>query len=145
MPFILEQRYKILSHLNRSLIRNHQLQQEYGAYYQLTLDPTQQPTIPVFTETDIWARLDALEAKSEFLVDSVLGVLAQLDTTEKNLRDEKGSSNFAITKADKLEWEISLRTTGMEQNRDELLQELRYYLGLPIAPPEKTGGTLGRS
>ncbi|MBW4598907.1 MAG: hypothetical protein KME29_04665 [Calothrix sp. FI2-JRJ7] len=150
MPFSLEQRYKILTHLNTALLRSTEQRANYEDWgaelYHLSakLNPTEyqanRPRPLVFEKDDIWRRLDKIEAESEFLVNQALEVVSDLDLVESNLKKERSSVNSALKKADVLEWDTSARSDAMLAQRDELIERLRYFLELPPTPQHGGGG-----
>jgi hypothetical protein len=156
MPFTLEQRYQILTALNEALLRTDLMRSQYADapndFYRFdaTLTPTEyqknRPVPLVFEKDDIWRRLDNIEAESEFLVNPVLQVLADLLMLERAIFNERSSVNSALKKADVLEWETGSRSAGMFAQRDDLIEKLRYQLKLPPSPdPMGGGGMLLRS
>jgi hypothetical protein len=150
MPFTLEQRYQVLTLLNEALLRTHQQRAQWDDYggefrrFDAKLSPTEyqenRPKPTLFTEGEIWTRLDDIEQKSEFLVKQVLGVVSKLEQVEQALDQERMSPNSALKKADVLEWEVGSRSQGMTSLRDELIEKLRYHLGLPPSPSCDWGG-----
>lgn len=150
MPFTLEQRYQILTLLNEALLRTHQQRAQWDGYdgefrrFDAKLSPTEyqenRPKPLLFTEEEIWMRLDGIEQKSGFLVNQVLGVINDLAQVEQALKQERLSPNSALKKADVLEWEVGARSQGMTALRDELIEKLRYHLGLPPSPSCDWGG-----
>ncbi|MCC5640628.1 hypothetical protein LC593_33315 [Nostoc sp. CHAB 5844] len=152
MPFTLEQRYQILTALNEALLRTDQMRSQYADYsgefyrFDATLTPTEyqknRPVPLLFQEDDIWARLDKIEQKSEFLVNQILQIMTDFETVERAIINERSSPNSALKKADVLEWETGSRTSGMMAQRDDLIEKLRYQLGLPPSP-DPTGGSGG--
>jgi hypothetical protein len=156
MPFTLEQRHKILTLLNLSLLRSHAVQANFadysGDFYNMNavLSPTEyqanRPRPLLFEEDEIWARLDKIENKSEFLVQQTLEALDDCDRIEKALKTLRSSPNYALKRADVLEYEQSQRSAGMEMERDEAIGRLRYFLDLPPIPAAGGGGaTTARS
>lgn len=156
MPFTLEQRHKILTFLNLALLRNHQMQQQWGEYqgefYHMTakLNPTEyqanRPRPLLFEQDDIWKRLEKIERQSEFLVAQTLSVLSDLEAVETAIKQEQTSPNSALKKADVLEWDVSIRASGMKSQKDELIEKLRYFLELPPTPQSSNfGASLYRS
>lgn len=145
MPFTLENRYAVLSTLNKALIRNQTVRQAAERLYYEHNKPQDQAKPLLFEEGDIFSRLEAIETKSEYLVQQVLEVMQQLATVEKNITAQRTSANYALTRVGDMAYEISLKTAGMEEQRSVLINELRYHLDLPLSPPEQIGGTLGRS
>lgn len=156
MPFTLEQRYQILTALNEALLRTDQMRSQYSDYsgefyrFDATLTPTEyqknRPVPLLFQKDDIWQRLDNIEAESEFLVSQVMQIMTSFETVERAIINEQSSPNAALKKADVLEWEGS-RTSGMFAQRDDLIEKLRYQLGLPPSPDPSggSGGMLLRS
>lgn len=150
MPFTLEQRYQILTALNEAFLRTDQMRSQYADapndFYRFdaTLTPTEyQKNRPVplfFQEDDIWQRLDKIEQKSEFLVNQVLQIMADFQMVEKAIVSERSSVNSALIKADVLEWDVRSRSSGMFAQRDDLIEKLRYQLGLPPSPDSMGGG-----
>lgn len=150
MPFTLEQRYQILTALNEALLRTDQMRAQYADspndFYRFdaTLTPTEyqknRPVPLVFQEDDIWRRLDNIEQKSEFLINQVLQIMADFQMVERAIVGERSSVNSALKKADVLEWETGSRSAGMFAQRDDLIEKLRYQLGLPPSPDLMGGG-----
>ncbi|MFN6572404.1 hypothetical protein [Dendronalium sp. ChiSLP03b] len=150
MLFALEQRYQILTALNEALLRTDQMRGQYadcsGEFYRFdaSLNPTEyqanRPTPLLFQKDDIWQRLDNIEAESEFLVTQVVQILTNLQTIERAIVSERSSVNSALIRADVLEWDTRSRTTGMLTGRDDLIEKLRYQLGLPPSPDLMGGG-----
>jgi hypothetical protein len=150
MPFTLEQRYQILTALNEALLRTDQMKSQYADtpndFYRFdaTLTPTEyqknRPVPLVFQEDEIWQRLDKIEQKSEFLVNQVLQIMADFLMVERAIVTERSSINSALIKADVLEWDVRSRSTGMFTQRDDLIERLRYQLGLPPSPDSMGGG-----
>jgi hypothetical protein len=150
MPFTLEQRYQILTVLNEALLRTDLLRSQYADapndFYRFdaTLAPTEyqknRPVPLVFQEDDIWQRLDNIEQKSEYLVNQVLQIMADFQMVEKAIVSERSSVNSALIKADVLEWDVRSRSSGMFAQRDDLIEKLRYQLGLPPSPDSMGGG-----
>ncbi|QKQ75648.1 hypothetical protein [Nostoc sp. TCL240-02] len=156
MPFTLEQRYQILTALNEALLRTDQMRSQYADapndFYRFdaTLTPTEyqknRPAPLLFQKDDIWQRLDRIEAESEFLVQQVMFVMNLFRSVELAIHQERSSVNSALKKADVLEWETGSRSAGMFAQRDDLIEKLRYQLGLPPSPdPMGGGGMLLRS
>ncbi|MEH2201209.1 hypothetical protein [Nostoc sp.] len=150
MPFTLEQRYQILTALNEAYLRTDQMRSQYADapsdFYRFdaTLTPTEyqknRPVPLLFQEDDIWQRLDRIEQKSEFLVNQVLQIMTDFQMIERAIFSERSSVNSALKKADVLEWETSSRSAGMFAQRDDLIEKLRYQLGLPPSPDSMGGG-----
>lgn len=150
MPFTLEQRYQILTALNEALLRTDQMRSQYADapndFYRFdaTLTPTEyqknRPVPLLFQEDDIWQRLDRIEQKSDFLVEQTLQIMADFVLVERAIVSERTSVNSALVKADVLEWDVRSRSTGMLTQRDDLIEKLRYQLGLPPSPDPMSGG-----
>ncbi|MFK0731395.1 MAG: hypothetical protein ACFKPT_02710 [Gloeotrichia echinulata GP01] len=150
MPFTLEQRYQILTALNEALLRSEQMRSQYADapndFYRFdaTLTPTEyqknRPVPLVFQKDDIWVRLDKIEIESEYLVSQALQILTDFQTIERAIINERTSVNSALIKADVLEWDVRSRSTGMLSQRDDLIEKLRYQLGLPPSPDSMGGG-----
>ena len=145
--FTLEQRHKILNHLNLALLRNHEMQAQYMDFggetwdFNAKLNPTEyqanRPQPMLFKKDDIFARLDKIEQETEFNVAAVVLTLDQLENVEIELGRLLSSANYAIKKADVIEFEISKKNEGLEMQRSSLIEKLRYFLELPPTP--KTG------
>jgi hypothetical protein len=152
--FTLEQRYQILTFLNQALMRTDAMKSQYSEYqgdfyrFDGTLTPTEyqknRPVPLTFHRDDIWKRLDAIDAESEYLVKQVLEVVEGLQKLEGAITSERSSPNAALIKADVLEWAGS-RTSGMFAQRDDFIEKLRYFLNLPPSPNDWGGGGLIRS
>ncbi|WP_445634522.1 hypothetical protein NSTC745_06345 [Nostoc sp. DSM 114161] len=150
MTFTLEQRYQILTALNEALLRTDQMRSQYADVpsdfyrFDATLSPTEyqknRPVPLLFQQDDIWQRLDNIEQKSEFLVNQVLQILTDFQMIERAIFSERSSVNSALKKADVLEWETASRSAGMFAHRDDLIEKLRYQLGLPPSPDPMGGG-----
>jgi tetrahydromethanopterin S-methyltransferase subunit G len=150
MSFTLEQRYQILTALNEALLRTDQMRSQYADApndfysFDATLTPTEyqknRPVPLLFQEEDIWQRLDKIEQRSEFLVNQVLQIIADFKTVERAIVNERSSVNSALKRADVLEWETGSRSVGMFAQRDDLIEKLRYQLGLPPSPDSMGGG-----
>lgn len=150
MPFTLEQRYQILTALNEALLRTDQMRSQYADVptdfyrFDATLTPTEyqknRPVPLVFQKDDIWARCDKIELDSEYLVTQVLQILTDFQNIERAMVLERSSVNAALKRADVLEWETGSRTSGMLTGRDDLIEKLRYQLGLPPSPDSMGGG-----
>lgn len=156
MPLTDEQRYQALTFLNEALLRTDQLRSQYSDYsgefyrFDATLSPTEyqknRPVLLLFQKDDIWARLDAIEAESEILVTQFQAILVNLQTIETAIISERSSTNSSLIRADVLEWQPGSRTSGMTDQRDDLIEKLRYRLNLPPSPdPIGGGGMLLRS
>jgi hypothetical protein len=156
MPFTLETRHKILTVLNLALLRSHQLRSNYdnysGEFYNMNavLSPTEyqanRPRPLMFEKNEIWSRLGKIEAESEFLVQQVQEVVEDCDRLEKSLKAIRGSTSYALKRADVLEYDVTLKTAGIEEERDIAIEKLRYFLDLPPSPTvEAGGGATGRS
>jgi hypothetical protein len=151
MPFTLEQRYKVLTHLNLALLRSHQMRANWedysGDFWRLNakLTPTEyqenRPVPLLFEEDDIWARLNGIEAKSQYLVTQVIDVIERLDKMKQALDDTMSSANYAMTRADVIEWDVRFKTSGIDKRQDQAIEDLRYFLGLPPTPTIAGGGT----
>lgn len=146
----LEDKHRCLKHLNFALIRTlpylaTQSQNEFYTY-DAQLNPTEyyagMPVPRLFEEGDIFERIDAIA--SQFVASELVQIADKLDQIEERLSNELSSPNHALMKADDLQWDVSLRSRGMELRRGELIERLRYYLKLPPTPPIM-GGALGRS
>ncbi len=145
-----EQRYKILTHLNFALIRSYEMRANYenfsGDLWHINakLNPTEyqanRPVPLIFQKDDIWQRIDNIEAESPFLEAQLLQALEDLEATEANLKSTRGNGNYALVKADVLEWDVGLKLSGMESDRDEQIEKLRMLLSLPPTPG-RGGGT----
>ncbi|MBD2771147.1 hypothetical protein [Iningainema tapete] len=152
--FTLEQRYQILTLLNQALLRTDTMRSQYGDYsgefyrFDATLSPTEyqknRPVPLLFQKEDIWQRLTKIESESEYLVQQVLQLLEGLQTIERAIITERSSPNGALRKADVLEWDTG-RSSGMLTQRDDFIEQLRYFLGLPPSPNNSGGGMLLRS
>ncbi|MBD2019173.1 hypothetical protein H6F43_03110 [Leptolyngbya sp. FACHB-36] len=155
MPFTLEQRYAILTHLNLSLLRSAQMQSNYADYsgdfrrYDAVLSPTEyqanRPQPLLFKEADIWKRLNDLEAKSEFLVQSVVTIVDDLTDVETQLKAARKNPNYALFKTAELEWALAEKLSGLHLQRDEAIAQLRYHLNLPPMPAAQGGAATIRS
>ena len=156
MSFTLQQRFQTLTFLNQALWRTDAYRDQYSGYgdgsefyrFDATLTPTEyqknRPVPLVFQQSDIWSRMDMLEATSEYLVQQVQSILQTLENVEKAITAERSSPNAALVKADVLEWDVGRRTAGMYAQRDESIEQLRNILGLPPSPNDG-GGMLLRS
>ncbi|MBD2437342.1 hypothetical protein [Nostoc sp. FACHB-110] len=154
MPFTEEQRYQTLTFLNQALLRTDQMRAQSSDYsgdfyrFDATLTPTEyqknRPVPLLFQKDDIWARMDAIENEAEYLVEQVQGVLDGLQTQERAIASERSSPNSALKRADVLEWEVGGggRSAGMFAQRDNYVENLRYFLNLPPSP-DPTGGSGG--
>lgn len=132
--FSISDRHQILTHLNAALIRK---------------AVREGVTPELHTQDDIWNRLNDIEANSKYKVSQVEGVSADLVETELQIKNER-TANYGLSKAGDLEWNINEKLSGLEAQRIEQLNLLRYLLGFdPLLPSEGTGtagmGTLGRS
>lgn len=158
MPFTDENRYDTLTLLNQALLRTDQMRAQYADapsdFYRFdaTLTPTEyqknRPVPLLFQKDDIWSRMDAIEAESEYLVTQVTTILTNLKTLETSIKNERSSPNASLKRADVLEWEVggmSGRSGGMLTQRDEYIENLRYFLNLPPSPDPMGGGMLLRS
>jgi hypothetical protein len=144
MLFTLEQRYKILNFLNFSLIRSYELQSQYmdfgGEMWHVNakLNPTEyqanRPQPLLFEESDIWTRIDSIEQQSCFLVSEVVQIINQLQEIQAELHKLLSSANYAIKKADVLEYDIDKKSEGLNFRSHELTERLRYFLKLPPTP-----------
>lgn len=139
--FTLEQRHKIFNHLNLALLRSYEIQAQYmnfggeNWHFNAKLTPTEyqanRPSPLLFKKDDIFSRLDKIEQETSFNVDAVVLVLAQLEAIETELNRLLSSTNYAIKKADVIEFDISKKNEGLETQRDHLIEKLRYFLELP--------------
>lgn len=155
MPFTLEQRYKVLNHLNLSLLRSHSLRANYedygGEFWHMNakLNPTEyqmnRPRPLKFEKEDFWQRLDAIELESEYLVQEVVKRVEALDRVEAVLDETRSSPNYAITVVDVVEYNQLQKTKGLETQRDQLIEELRHFLDLPPSALFTGGGSIARS
>lgn len=155
MPFTLEQRYAVLTHLNLSLLRSAQMQSNYADYsgdfrrYDAVLSPTEyqanQPQPLLFKEADIWDRLNKLDEKSEFLVQQVGELVKDLSEVETELKKARKNPNYALFKTAELEWQLSEKLSGLHLQRDEAIAQLRYHLNLPPMPAAQIGAMTIRS
>jgi hypothetical protein len=154
--FTLEQRHKILNHLNFALIRSYEIQSQYtdfgGEMWHVSakLNPTEyqanRPQPLLFKKEDIFARLDKVEAETEFNVAEIIKILSQLESIEEELNKLLSSSNYAIKVADVIEYDINKKTEGLELRRDALIEKIRYFLQLPPTPKSgNSGASLYRS
>jgi predicted AAA+ superfamily ATPase len=145
MPFSREEQFKALIRLNQALIRNYpyQLQSvpEYHGF-DAVLSPEEweysQPVPKQFRLEVVVDRMAKLELQSEYLVANVRKILADLDDIEAKLYGAKSSANFALKKADVVEYDVSLRSAGMESLRAELIEKLRQALSFPPTPKGST-------
>ncbi len=158
MPFTDENRYDTLTYLNQALLRTDQMRAQYADtptdFYRFdaTLTPTEyqknRPVPLLFEKDDIWERMDNVQTESEYLVTLVVAILSSLKTLEVAIAEERSSPNANLKRADVLEWEtggLSGRSGGMLKQRDEYIENLRYYLNLPPSPDPMSGGILLRS
>ncbi|MEH2384909.1 MAG: hypothetical protein V7K14_03760 [Nostoc sp.] len=156
MPFTLEQRYQILTALNEAFLRTDQMRSQYADapndFYRFdaTLTPTEyqknRPVPLLFQEDDIWQRLDRIEQRSDFLVQQTLQIMTDFILVERAIATERSSVNSSLIRADVLEWQPGSRSSGMLIQRDDLIEKLRYQLGLPPSPdPIGGSGMLLRS
>lgn len=147
--FTLEQRHKILNHLNLALLRSYEMQAQYmdfggeNWHFSAKLNPTEyqanRPQPLLFKKDDIFLRLDKIEQETEFNVITVATVLEQLESIEISLNHLLSNANYAIKKADVIEFEISKKNEGLETQRDRLIEKLRYFLDLPPTPSSGGG------
>lgn len=141
MPFTREDHFKALTHLNQALIRNYpyQLQSvpEYHGF-DAVLSPEEweyaQPVPKQFRLEVVADRMNKLELQSEYLVSNARKILADLDDIEAKLYQAKSSANFALKKADIVEYDVDKRSVGMESLRSELIEKLRQALSFPPTP-----------
>ncbi|MHC5825218.1 MAG: hypothetical protein ACYT04_57565, partial [Nostoc sp.] len=152
----LQQRYQILTALNEAFLRTDLLRAQYADapndFYRFdaTLTPTEyqknRPVPLLFQEDDIWQRLDRIEQKSDYLVEQTLQIMADFALIERAIATERSSVNSSLIRADVLEWQPGSRSSGMLIQRDDLIEKLRYQLGLPPSPdPIGGSGMLLRS
>lgn len=151
MPFSLEDHYRAINHLNFALIKSlpylaTQSQKEFYTY-DAQLNPSEyyanMPIPRLFEQEDISDRMDKITP--EFSVRGVIEILDELDELADRLKQERSSPNFALVEASKLKWNQESRTAGMEMQRNELIDRLRYFLKLPPVPPIDGCASLGRS
>lgn len=145
MAFSESDKYNALKHLNFQVQRNLILYSMPGySAFTAKLNPEEyqgaQPQPLYFTEASIFAKMEALDDKT-YIVQQVQTILERLDTLEENLFSEQSSANGALIKADVLEWSTSAgsRTEGMLEQRENLCEQLRYFLGLPPTPNTASG------
>ncbi len=110
--FTLEQRHKILNHLNFALIRSYEMQAQYmdfggeSWHFNAKLNPTEyqanRPQPLLFKKDDIFARLDKIEQETEFNVVSVVAIVDQLENIEVELNRLLSSANLLVIIQD--EW-----------------------------------------
>jgi hypothetical protein len=139
--FTLEQRFKLLNHLNLALLRSHEMQAQYMDFggetwhFNAKLNPTEyqanRPQPLLFKKDDIFSRLDKIENETEFNVAAVIVVLNQLESIEASLNQLLSNANYAIKVADVIEFDINKKSEGMETQRSSLIEKLRYFLKLP--------------
>lgn len=149
--FTLEQRHKILNHLNLALLRTYENLAQYmdfggdNWHFSAKLNPTEyqanRPQPLLFKKDDIFSRLDKIENETEFNVAAVVVVLNQLESIEASLNQLLSNANYAIKVADVIEFDISKKTEGMETQRDRNIEKLRYFLGLPPTPSNGSGSS----
>lgn len=141
MPFTREDHFKALTHLNQALIRNYPYQLQSVPEYQgfdAVLSPEEweyeQPVPKQFRLEVVVDRMNKLELQSEYLVANVREILAKLEDIGAKLYQAKSSANFALKRADVVEYDVNLRTAGMESLRDDLIEKLRQALSFPPTP-----------
>jgi hypothetical protein len=151
MPFTREDQFKALSHLNQALIRNYSYQlQSVPEYhgFDVVLSPEEwayeQPVPKQFRLEVVVDRMAKLELQSEYLVANVKEILGQLDDIEVKLYQAKSSANFALKRADVVEYDVDKRSAGMEALRTELIEKLRSALQFPPTPMGATQASLYR-
>lgn len=116
--------------------------------YDSQLDPatyfSNLPIPRVFTLGVITARMSAIAI--EYTITQIQAVLTDLEALDTKISTEQSSANSSLIKADSLEWQPGLRTQGMITRRDENIERLRYFLGLPPTPSlSGSSGMLERS
>lgn len=141
LKFSLSDRHKVRYHLNMALIRSAQLQENHQAYagefyrYDAVLSPTEyqasRPAPLLFTQEEIWKRLDKAENEAGFMVEKILEILTLLDRIEKTLNEERLDTNYALVQTDKLIWNQPERTSGLLIQQGDAIEKLRYFLELP--------------
>lgn len=147
--FTLEQRFKILNHLNFALLRSYEVQAQYmdfggeNWHFSAKLNPNEyqanRPQPLLFKKEDIFSRLDKIEAETEFNVADVVTISEQLDNIELELNRLLSSANYAIKKADVIEFDITFKNQGLETQRDRLIEKLKYFLNLPPTSSNSSG------
>lgn len=155
MTFTAEERLKVLHSLNQALLRSHQQHMSYegysGDFYRMdaVLSPTEyQASTPqplLFEEADINQRLDAIVLRSATETAQVRAIIVDLDNTEVLIKGLLTDPNYSIRKLDKVEIDLSRRTEGAIAYRNEMIERLRYRLGLPPTPQPQVTATSYRS
>ena len=150
MPFTLEEKHEIYNQLNYAYLRILPYLAQYPAplyTFDAQLNPAEwyanMPVPIMFEQDDIFARCDRVT--SEITVSEIRSIVAELMAIEDALKKEQLSPNSAMTKADKIEWNQSERTTGMKMRRDSSIEKLRFFLKLPPSPPIGGSAMLDRS
>jgi hypothetical protein len=151
MPFTQQKdEFRAAQHLNMALLRSAAYQQNWSGYsgevyhHTAKLSPTEyhanQPVPLLFDYQDIWQRMMKLQGRSEFLVQQFLEFLQELDELERSRSRELSSANHALAQVGDLVYDVNRRMAGINQRRDELIDQLRYALGLPPAVKNEVGG-----
>jgi len=160
LTFTTAQQYLILKFLNEAYLRTDLMRANYndqpGAFYvfDAQLNPTEyqkdRPVPLLFQTTDIFPRLANIEAlavtlQDNIVVQMVLDILTSLQNIESAILTERSSANSALIQADVLKWDVNQRLQGMLSQRDDLIEKMRYQLGLPPSPDPIGGSSLARS
>lgn len=85
----------------------------------------------------VQAILDAMT--DEALITVVQGKLTEMDTLDAALATELGSANYALIKADVLEWQPGNRTEGIKERFNDLRKEIAFILSKRLHPVMPVG------
>ena len=110
-----------------------------------TLSPAEytanQPQPINFTISQIQTKMNAIT--NEYAITQVQKMLTDLEVIDTAKATAIGSQNYALVRADQLEWDVRFKTQGFEERRSSLIERLRYSLNLPPTPqPQNSGGII---